>query len=96
MAKSPAEILSKKKPWGRPPRNVKYLRKITWDCRLRELRVFLKLSIGDVADAVKLSKTAYWQLEQGTDPMLTTACRVAAFFGMDVQAIWKTLAGGKK
>jgi DNA-binding XRE family transcriptional regulator len=89
---SPAEKLAKKKPWRRAPRNSKYVRKITWVCRLREIREALRLSLDDAALGIGLSKTAYWQLEQGTDPMLTTASRVAMFFGRTMNEIWVKLA----
>jgi DNA-binding XRE family transcriptional regulator len=43
-----------------------------------------------VAVGVSLSKTAYWQIEHGGDPMLTSARRIADFFGQKIETIWPT------
>jgi DNA-binding XRE family transcriptional regulator len=48
----------------------------------------LRLSFDEVAKALKLSRTAYWQIEKGGDPMLTTALRIAAFYGKPVTELW--------
>lgn len=86
---TPAEILAANQPRKRAPRNkAAYKRKLTWECCLSQLRESLSLSIEVVADAVKLSKTSYWQIEQGTDPMLTNARRIAEFFGKPIEEIW--------
>lgn len=86
---SPAEELAAKKPWRREPRNVDYKRKKTWKkCQLRKLRESLRLSLSDVAQAVGYGVTTIHQLEHGTDPMLTTAKKLATFFGVSVDAIW--------
>jgi DNA-binding XRE family transcriptional regulator len=85
---TPAEKLSAKKPWRREPRNKVQDRKVTWVCRVREVRESLRLSLEDVALAVKLSKTAYWQIEHGGDPQLTSARRIADFFGKSEKDLW--------
>lgn len=47
------------------------------------------LSMRDVAEAVGLSISSYFQIEHGGDPMLTTATRIAVFFGKSVDDLWK-------
>ncbi len=85
---TPAERLAAKKPWRRPSRNGVTLHKKVWYCGLREVREELKISMRDVAKAVGLSLTAYWQIEHGTDPMLSNAVKLAAFFGKPVEELW--------
>lgn len=53
----------------------------------------LRLSFDEVVKALKLSRTAYWQIEKGGDPMLTTALRIAAFYGKTVTDLWKPKKG---
>lgn len=90
--KSPAEILASKRPIKRAARNTKpYTRKTTWKCRLREIRVELRLSMDEVVKALGISKTAYWQIEKGGDPMLTTAVKISRFFGTKIDFIWPEL-----
>ncbi len=85
---TPAEKLSAAKPWRRSPRNKVSPRKRFWNTRLREVREELRISLKDVAKAVGMSVTAIWQLEMGTDPMLSTARKLASFYGMDVWVLW--------
>lgn len=87
---TPAEKLSKAKPWRRDPRNKGSgaPRKVFWVCRIRDRREALRLSLRDVAGAVRLSVTALHQIEHGTDPQLTTARRLAEFFGCGVEELW--------
>ncbi len=96
--KTPAERLAARKPWRRPKRNgpPHPPRKAVWDTRLRAVREELKLSMRDVAKAVRLSLTTYWQIENGTDPMLTNAVRIAAFFGMTVESLWPKRKAGAR
>ncbi len=93
---SPAEKLAHRKPWRRSPRNRSKPRKAVWECRIRAEREPLRLSLRDVARACKLSVTALHQIEHGSDPMLTTATRLAEFFGLAVGELWPRLAGKKK
>lgn len=86
--KSPAETLSENKP-RRKLRVKTYTRKFPWLCRITELRHKLRISLDDVAKEVGISKTALWQIEHGTDPMLTTAKKLAAFFGKVIEDIWR-------
>lgn len=86
---TPAEKLAASRPRKREPRNLKpYKRKVSWNCRCRDVRMDLRLSFDEVVKALKLSRTAYWQIEKGGDPMLTTALRIAAFYGKPVTELW--------
>lgn len=91
---TPAERLAKAKPYrtrkgeGNDPSPPRYA---VWKCTLRERRESLRLSLRDVAAAVGLSVTGYWQIEKGGDVMLTTARRIAAFFGMPIEQLWPNL-----
>jgi DNA-binding XRE family transcriptional regulator len=87
---TPAEKLSKVRPWRRAPRN-KARRYGRWDCRIRQTREPLRLSLRTVAEAVGLSVTALHQIEHGGDPQLTTARKLAAFFGKSVEELWPKL-----
>lgn len=93
---TPAEYLSSKKPWRRAPRNVVQVRHRVWKCLIREKREALRLSLRDVAAAIHLSVTALWQIEMGTDPQLTTARKLAAFFGCLTDELWPCLATKKR
>lgn len=85
---TPAEQLAKAKTRKRPPRRAAPTRKPVWTCRVRERRESLGLSLRDVAKGAGLSITALWQLEAGHDTMLTTATRLAHFFGCRVDELW--------
>lgn len=89
---TPAEKLAKKKQWRRAKRNgpPSPPRRAVWKPRLRELRESLRISMRDVAAAVGLGLSSYWQIENGTDPMLTNAVRIATFFGRAVEDLWPT------
>lgn len=90
---TPAEELAKRKRRQRPPRNKsnQTTRVVSWDCRLPAMRDELNLSLRDVAGAVGMSVAALHQIEHGTDPMLTTARKLAEFFGATVEQIWRPL-----
>lgn len=85
---TPAEKLAKSKP-RRKLRAKPHQRTSPWDCGITALRHELRISLDDVAKAVEISKTALWQIEHGTDPMLTTAAKLAAFFGRTVEQLWR-------
>lgn len=90
---TPAEKLAAKKPWRRPPRNGTPPRRVVWDCKVRTLREALRISLRDVAKGCGLSVTALWQIEMGSDPMLTTAAKLAEFFGRPVADLWPARRG---
>lgn len=87
---TPAEHLASTKTRQRPRRNecVKMRHAPVWSCRVREVRERLNLSLADVAKAVGLSVTGLFQVEHGGDPMLSTASKLAAFFGKRVEFLW--------
>lgn len=85
---SPAERLAAKKSWRRPPRNRVEPRRRSWVCQVRAVREGLRISLRDVAAACSLSVTALWQIEMGGDPMLTTARKLAKFFGKTTDELW--------
>lgn len=58
-------------------------------CRMAELRAGQGLALRDVAKKTGMSITGLWQIEQGSDPMLSTAIKLSAFFGKPINEIWK-------
>jgi DNA-binding XRE family transcriptional regulator len=91
---TPAEEYASKRQ--RAARHRKPKRNTVWLCLLREYRDRIGLTLDDVADALKMSKTAIHQIENGQDTMLTTARAVAKFFGVAVESMWPALAEHKK
>lgn len=91
---TPAEQLAADKQRRRRPRNTaKIPRNAAWKtCKVREYRERLNLSLRDVAAAVGLSVSSYWQIEKGGDPMLRTAVRIAEFYGVGIGELWRVLA----
>lgn len=84
---TPAEKLAKEKP-RRKLREKPYERTSHWHCGITRLRHELRISLDDVADAIGISKTTLWQIEHGTDPMLTTAMKLSVFFGRPIESMW--------
>lgn len=70
-------------------------RRVAWRCRVREFREPLGLTLGDVAGECGLTEEGLRLIEKGCDPRLTTARRLAAFFGKSVGELWPDLAGEK-
>lgn len=85
---TPAEQLAKSKQRKRSPRNTVAPRRPIWVCRLREMREALNLSLRDVADAVGMSNPGLWAVEHGGETSLTTATKLAEFFGCTIQDLW--------
>lgn len=86
---TPAEKLAASKPPRRTkPAKPRYGRAYPWDCRCRQARQSHRLSLRDVATAVKLSIAGLCEIERGSDPQLTTARRLAAFYGRTVEELW--------
>lgn len=83
---TPAETLSQSKP--RPTRKPT-THPVVWQCSVREERERLRLSCREVADAVGMSYVGYWQVERGSDPKLTTAWKLAEFFGKPIDELWR-------
>lgn len=89
--KTPAQTLAAKKMNHRKPNPSTAgapIRNAPWKCYVREVRLSLRLSLKDVAEAVSLSITALHQIEHGTDPMLTNARKLADFFGRGIEQLW--------
>lgn len=88
--KTPAQLLAASKT-VKPSRPIKpnASRASPWNCSLRRLRDELGLSLDDVANAVGMSKAGYWEIEKGGDPMLSTAHKLAKFFGKATCDIWR-------
>ncbi len=57
-------------------------------CRLQALRIEQGISLDDLANALKMSKSNLHRLEHGGDVQLTTAYEIASAFGLEVQDIW--------
>lgn len=56
--------------------------------RLRAVRMHLGLSMLDVSRETGLSYTAVRNADIGRDVTITTALRIAAFFGRSVEELW--------
>lgn len=89
---TPAQRLAETKKRKRQPRNsTTAKRRGAWVCRVRDKRNALDLSLRDVATAVGISYPGLHQIEHGGDPMLTTATKLAAFFGCTITELWPQL-----
>lgn len=93
LTMTPAEKLAAKEKHHRRPRATtagKWAgRKRVWkNPKLREVRVLIGLKQASVAKAVGLSYAIYNFVEQGGDVRLTTAARIARFFGRTIEELW--------
>lgn len=89
---TPAEELASRKPSRkRHLQNSKPPRKRKWKTNIRDVREQHRLSLKDVAVAIDLSVNGLWQIEYGTDPLLTTAVKLAAFYGLGIEDLWQGL-----
>ena len=61
---------------------------VVWKCQLATCRTNLRLSILDVAEAIGMSASGLWDVEHGTDPLLTTAMRLSNFYGLAIPTLW--------
>lgn len=82
-ASKPPKPKSKGSPRGAIP---------TWVSRLRETRSALGLTMAEAAAGVELSIGGLCFLEYGADPHLTTALRIAEFYGKSIKELWPELA----
>lgn len=91
---TPAEKLAAKKKantprgFGSSPK-----KRGPWKCKLRDKRREVGLSAADVAKAVRFSNAGMSKIENGSDPMLTTAYKFAAFFGVSVAELRERATG---
>ncbi len=90
-----AQKLAQKKRRGRGPgvrvNSNQKPRKISWVYQGKEIRIDLRLSLVDVARTVGLSATALFFIEQGGDPKLSNARKIATFFGVSTDDLWTPL-----
>jgi DNA-binding XRE family transcriptional regulator len=84
---TPAEKLAKRKPRKRPRRNASKLAPVL-KCNLREIREALNLSLNVVAAALNLSVSGLFAIEHGRDTQMTTAKKLAKFYGKTLEEIW--------
>ena len=89
---SPAQRLAATKPEAHKARYQKKTH--IWQCGLREQRKRLGLTQRDVADAIGMTVAGLWAIEHGSDPMLTTAKRIADFFGCSIEDMWSPIGAG--
>lgn len=59
-----------------------------WNCKLLELRHRYGHTQKAVAEAVGIAASTLSILEAGGEPTLTTAYRLARFYGAEIEAIW--------
>lgn len=87
MTLTPAEKLAKEKKKRPQPKRAE--RQIPpFNCILKQLRTSVGLSLRDVEKATGVNNVTLWKLEYGYDACLTTAMKLAAFYGMRVDDIW--------
>jgi len=94
---TPAERFAKHKPMLRGKRNGPPTspRRVFWVCTIRELRESLRISLRDVARACKMGVPTLWMIEMGGDVRMTTARKLADFFGRTVEELWPKRKGRK-
>lgn len=92
---TPAEKLASRRPARKRGQRARP-RNRTWPgCRLRELRESLGLSYREVSGAVGLSIAGLYEVEMGADTLLSTARRLAAFYGESVEELWGEAKEGR-
>lgn len=79
---TPAEKLAKQKRAEAKTPDVR--------CELRAVRLALGLTLDDVSEAAGVSKGNLCRLEYGGDVQLTTARKLAEFFGKTIDELWPT------
>ena len=95
MAKeeTPAQLLARQKRENPDLKRKSYGKakwRPTWDVtlELEHLRHSLDLTLREVADAIGMTESAYWRIESGGDLLISSAIRIAKFFGRTVEEIW--------
>ena len=68
-------------------------REAVWYCGLNEMRNKLRLTLRDVEKGTGVSNATICHMEQGADPTLSNARKVADFFGVKIDDIWPNLIG---
>lgn len=62
-----------------------------WECRLRERRKALKLTLRQVAERIGFSIGHVSAIEHGAETTLRTARLLADFFGVTIEDLWPKL-----
>lgn len=81
------EIASERRPRKLKDR-TRSNRKYPWVCTLRLQRQKLGLSMEDIADELHRSRQMVMELENGADPKLSVAQKLADLFGLTIQDLW--------
>lgn len=63
-------------------------RKVVWRCTLLDRRQRLNLSLRDIEGATGITSASLSTVERGSDLTLTTARKIADFFGASVEELW--------
>jgi DNA-binding XRE family transcriptional regulator len=84
---SKADLISRKKVVRHDPDAPKFRAKI-WECNLIYYRKTKGLSLEDISKGTGLSQFTIGAVERGCDCTLSTARRIADFFGYTVERIW--------
>ncbi len=87
---SPAEQLAKSRS-DRKQLKKKTSESLIWKCEISTIRKGLGLTLLEVCKSVKLSHRALRQIEAGFDLRLSTAYRIAEFYGKSVSDLWVRL-----
>jgi DNA-binding XRE family transcriptional regulator len=86
---SKAEELGKsKRANAAKSKSKKTVRGTPFVCQVAAMRAAHGLNLEEVAAAAGMSKTGLWQIEQGGDPMLSTAFKLAKFFDRSISELW--------
>jgi DNA-binding XRE family transcriptional regulator len=86
---TPAEKLASKRKPRKARGNANPVRKRIWNCKLRTVRQSLNLGIHKVAKAIGISGAGLSEIERGTDPILSTAKKLADFYGKTIDELWE-------
>lgn len=60
----------------------------THNCTARQIRLSLGLTLRDAAEAMELSQACLCDVERGSETTLTTARKMATFYGRTIDEIW--------
>lgn len=63
-------------------------RRVVWRCLIEQKRAGLRLSLRDIEKATGMGSGLISPIERGTDPQLSTARRIAEFFGCSIEELW--------
>jgi transcriptional regulator with XRE-family HTH domain len=85
---SPAEKLAQSKT-----RRRKLDIEAEWDCKIRGLRESLGLSMLDVTNATGIQPSSQSLAERGKDLNLSTAYKLAKFYGKTIEELWPDRVG---